>query len=85
MEKELNQTTSEQEVKVEEQSAPKDNIAEIRQKIEKRYEDKLTKAQAEFIAQLDAANQELKFYKEELPQLQQAYVKNGGNKDYFND
>lgn len=85
MEKELNQTTNEvsaQETKAEEQKV---NIADIRQKIEKRYEDKLTKAQLEFTTQLEAANKELEFYKTQLPQLEIAFSKNGGNKEFFND
>lgn len=85
MEKELNQTTNEvaaTETKSEEQKV---NIADIRQKIEKRYEDKLTKAQLEFTTQLEAANKELEFYKKQLPQLEIAFSKNGGNKEFFND
>lgn len=88
MEKEqLNQTTTNEAVEAnqEAQQEPKVNIAEIRQKIEERYNNKLTKAQAEFTAQLEAANKELEFYKNQLPQLEQAYTKAGGNKEFFND
>ena len=88
MEKEqLNQTTTNEasETNQEAQQEAKVNIAEIRQKIEKRYEDKLSKAQLEFTAQLEAANKELEFYKTQLPQLEVAFTKNGGNKEFFND
>lgn len=88
MEKEqLNQTTTNEasETNQEAQQEVKVNIAEIRQKIEKRYEDKLSKAQLEFTAQLEAANKELEFYKTQLPQLEVAFTKNGGNKEFFND
>lgn len=83
--KELNQTATNEVVETKEAQEPKVNIADIRQKIEQRYNDKLTKAQAEFMAQLEAANKELEFYKTQLPQLEQAYTKAGGNKEFFND
>lgn len=83
MEKEqLNQTTTNEAVEAKDEKV---NIADIRQKIEQRYNDKLTKAQVEFTAQLEAANKELEFYKNQLPQLEQAYTKAGGNKEFFND
>lgn len=89
MEKEqLNQTAANEAIETKTENDTKDdkvNVAEIRQKIEQRYKDKLTKEQAEFTAQLEAVNKELEFYKTQLPQLQEAYAKNGGNKDYFND
>lgn len=86
MEKEqLNQTTTnEAEVKQAEKKED-NNFAEIRQKIENRYNEKLSKAQAEFTAQLELANKELEFYKKQLPELEKAFVKNGGNQSYFND
>lgn len=82
---ELNQTTTNEAVEQNQEQEQKINIAEIRQKIEKRYEDKLSKAQLEFTTQLEAANKELEFYKKQLPQLEQAFSKNGGNKEFFND
>lgn len=86
MEKELNQTTAstEAEVKVQEQEQ-KTNYAEVRAKIEERYTQKLAKMEATYTAQIEAYNKELDFYKTKLPQLEQSFIKNGGNKDYFND
>lgn len=78
-EKELNQTTNNEAVEKEV------NIADIRKKIETRYEEKLNKAQIEFMSQLEATNKELEFYKTKLPQLEVAFTKNGGNKEYFQD
>lgn len=87
-EKELNQTTIDetaQEQKQEEKTFSQSEIVAIRQKIEAQYKNKLEKAQAEFVAQLEATNKELNFFTTTLPQLEETYIKNGGNKEYFND
>lgn len=80
--KELNQTVENQQT---EEQKNNNMIADYRKKIEERYNNKFSKLQAEYEEQIKVANEELNFYKNDLPKLQTAYINAGGNINYFND